>query len=493
MVEHCYWEEGSKRQWIFCASDNSPLDRLREKVDLDALLYSTDGEPVNLGLRRTNDRVYSGNYVGLCRLKDIGGKNILSTDGREVVLKIEPRFDVSVAGMLNALQDDDEFERYLAPQTVRIGEPRQEADDLIRNELFHFFDHEDPIRVNDGTAWSGSIISASVFLCMLKDLCGRPLMGSMLRKEENLAGKVKGKVLFSKNIRANTLRGRDDRVYCGYLQYSEDILENQILKAALCKTESFLQRYFGASTARRNSFREMALYCRGALSHVSQAKITRQDMERVRATGCYVHYRPVISAAKMVLNEITVEANGRSRLTGYVVPYAVSMSRLFELYARACLKRAGVRSCLSEGDGVRMLEYDGKARVLAQSGSGYADYIRGNVKPDIVLYDPEHDRYAVFDVKYKNPLNSRYAREDRLQLLAYALMYDCDHVGIIFPSPDGEKNVCYEKNEIESVEHRRRYYHQLELAVGQEADCQLLSAGGGPALSILQYVREMTQ
>ena len=37
-------------------------------------------------------------------------------------------------------------------------------------------------------------------------------MGRMVRNEENLAGKVKGKIVFSKNIRANTLKGREDRI-----------------------------------------------------------------------------------------------------------------------------------------------------------------------------------------------------------------------------------------------------------------------------------------
>jgi hypothetical protein len=53
-----------------------------------------------------------------------------------VILKIEPRFPVSVVDMLNALRDDNEFERYLAPQTNRINEAYREIEDLNDNELF---------------------------------------------------------------------------------------------------------------------------------------------------------------------------------------------------------------------------------------------------------------------------------------------------------------------------------------------------------------------
>lgn len=145
MIEKCYWEEGSKQQWTFYANDNSSLDSLSEKLIIDDVLCSSDEKIENLGIKRVNGKIYSGNYVGVCRLKSLNGKNITSTDGREVILKIEPRFPVSVVDMLNALRDDNEFERYLAPQTNRINEAYREIEDLKDNELFHFFENEDPI------------------------------------------------------------------------------------------------------------------------------------------------------------------------------------------------------------------------------------------------------------------------------------------------------------------------------------------------------------
>ena len=122
MVQSSGWEETSKNQWLFYVNDNSPMDRLREKVDPDAIQYAFNEEPVNLGIRRVNGRIYSGNYVGIFRLRGTDGRSVLSYDGREVIIRIEPRFPVSVVDMLNVLREDDEFERYLAPQTTRICE-----------------------------------------------------------------------------------------------------------------------------------------------------------------------------------------------------------------------------------------------------------------------------------------------------------------------------------------------------------------------------------
>ena len=277
MIDKCYWEKGTKHQWIFYANDNSSLDELSEKVNIDEIACSSDNVIVNLGIKKINGRLYSGNYVGVCRLKSVNGKTLLSSDGAEIILKIEPRFDISVVDMLNALRDDDEFERYLAPQTNRQNEAVKEIEDLSDNELFHFFNNEDSIFLKDSIAQESSIITASVFITMLKSLCSRPLMGRMERKEENLTAKVKGKIVFGKNIQKNTLRGRDDRTYCRYLEYTEDIIENRILKAALHKAEIFLTKYFGSASGNNNSFRDMVSYCRNALSHISYTKIARLD------------------------------------------------------------------------------------------------------------------------------------------------------------------------------------------------------------------------
>ena len=211
-------EGRGKASDYFCARDNSPLDKLQEKVDVDSIQFAGNDECVNLGIRRVNGRIYAGNYVGLCRLKAVDEKRILSRDGREVILKIEPRFQLSVVEMLHALRQDDEFERYLAPQTIRINAQDRELEDLKDNELFHFFDCEGPNLHRGQYSLAKQYYHSGSVLSLLKNLCTRPLMGKMITREENLVGKLKGNILFKKNIRLNTLRGRDDRIYCRYLQ-----------------------------------------------------------------------------------------------------------------------------------------------------------------------------------------------------------------------------------------------------------------------------------
>jgi len=491
MIEANYWEEGSKQQWVYYAKDNSSLEGLSEKINPDVLLCSSDDELINLGIKRINGRLYSGNYVGVCRLKGISGKGLVSNDGREIILKVEPRFPVSAVEMLNSLRHDDEFEHYLAPQTNRLNEANKEIEDLRDNELFHFFDEEDPIFLQDNIARESSIITASVYITMLKSLCSRPLMGKMVRNEENLVGKAKGKIVFSKNIRANTLKGRDDRIYCRYLQYSEDILENRVLKAALHKAEMFLNQYFGSASGDKNTFREMIAYCRKALSHVTYTRITRLDLNKIKTTGVYAYYKPVVNAAKMVLNEITLEANGESAVTSYVVPYAISMDKLFEMYVRAYFKRAGVLSYDSRENGIRISQYDYKTTVLREKNKAYANYIGGNIKPDIIIYDPETGNHIVFDVKYKDSMSSRYARPDRMQILAYGLMLGCDNVGNIFPAQNGTNNVYYKRNEINSNESRTRYYNQMEVAIDADWKFEITGKDDEMKMRVMEYLKRL--
>ena len=107
---------------------------------------------------------------------------------------------------------------------------------------------------------------------------------------------------------------------------------------------------------------------------------------------------------------------------------AVSMSDLFELYAGAVIK-----ACFSEkkhGHGWSCFFENGKANLLPTAGPNpYKYYIAGEVIPDIVL--EKGGKYIILDVKYKDCDVPN--RDDRLQLLAYADVYDAHVIGHIFP------------------------------------------------------------
>lgn len=68
-------------------------------------------------------------------------------------------------------------------------------------------------------------------------------------------------------------------------------------------------------------------------------------------------------------------------------------------------------------------------------------HIFGDVRPDIIIHKENTDKYIIIDAKYKSP--DKNDRDDRLQILAYAYLYDSHIVGHIFPAPaksSGRKN-----------------------------------------------------
>ncbi|MBW9151458.1 McrC family protein [Clostridium estertheticum] len=465
------WQENGKQCLFYYALDNSDIHNLKEKVDVANIFMPNNGETVNLGLHRYKDNVFTSNYVGICRLKDSARNNIkIDESGKEVILRVEPRFPLSIVKLLNYIKNDDEFDRYLAPQTTRYNESEKDIESLSKNEIFHFFEDEPPIKVEEGFAMESSIITISVFLTMLKNLCKKPLKGRMIKKEENLVGKVKGKIVFHQNIKNNTIRGRDDRFYCQYLKYSEDIIENQILKAALLKAKRFVTEYFGEDNGGKNSFVEMIVFCNKSFAHISKVKVSSNECDKLKFSGCYSYYKPVIKAGKMVLDEISIESSGKVQLSNYVIPYAISMEKLFEIYVRSYLKQNGFLSYKEQADsGIQLGKFDEKLKVFAENnGPLVGKYIAGNIKPDIILKNLDTGRLTVFDVKYKKYGNTQYVRNDRLQLLAYSMMYDTSDIGIIFPMEVEEKNRIFESQKINTYQSRDVKYHQIQLAINEE-------------------------
>lgn len=462
------WQEPNDGKRIYLITDNTRMDGFMEILkdgDMDRLFISYSESRVNLGIHYYHNNLYSSNLVGICRLKTLEGNNLYDVNGNELLLKVVPRFSVTVVELLNYIRDDDEFDRYMAPQTISNRQREKDIEAIDRNEIFYFFENEKPLKVDDGISSENSIITVTVFLTLLRLLCKKPLMGRMVKSEENLTGKVKGKIVIEKNIRSNTMRGRNDRFYSRYLHFTDDILENQILKAALKKAKRFIVEYFGDYSKDNNNYASMISYCSNSLRHISDIQCSGSVCNGLKFTGCYTYYKPVIAMAQMILNDISIESNGNVNTTGYIVPYAISMEKLFEVYVRAYLKNNGISSYKSKDEsGIRLEKFDDKTDVFMEEDGllNPGKYISGSIKPDIILTNQDTGETVVLDVKYKDYTNGD-SRNDRLQLLAYSMMMNADNVGIILPAQTEVE--IFDARRINSMEHRVVKYHQMLLGM----------------------------
>ena len=463
------WQEPKEGKRIYLITDNTVMTGLSEGLkdgDLDKLYISYSESKMNLGIHYYNNRLYSSNLVGICRLKTSDNESIYDVDGNELLLQVIPRFNVTVVELLNYVRDDDEFDRYMAPQTITNRHKEKSIEAIDRNEIFYFFENEKPLKVDDGISSENSIITVTVFLTLLRMLCRRPLMGRMLKDEENLTGKVKGKIVIEKNIRTNTMHGRNDRFYCRYLHFTDDIFENQILKAALRKSKRFITDYFGEYSKDNNNYASMISYCSKALRHVSDIQCSGLACSGIKFSGCYAYYKPVMAMARMILDDISIESNGEVNTTGYIVPYAISMDKLFEVYVRAYLKKNGISSYKGKIEhGIRLEKFDDKTDVFIEDEEldNPGKYISGSIKPDLILTDQDTGEKVVFDVKYKDYTNGGDSRNDRLQLLAYSMMMNANNVGIILPTQADVE--IFDARRINSLESRVIKYHQMLLGM----------------------------
>lgn len=462
------WQEPKDGKRIYLITDNSRMDGFTDHIkleDIDRLYVTYSESRMNLGIHYYRNCLYSSNLVGICRVKSVEDETLYDAEGNELLIKVIPRFNITVVELLNYIRDDDEFDRYMAPQTISNRHREKDIEAIDQNEIFYFFENEKPLKVDDKISEENSIITVTVFLTLLRLLCKRPFMGRMLKEEENLTAKVKGKIVIEKNIRKNTMHGRNDRFYCQYLRFSDDILENQILKAALKKAKRFIIDYFGDYSKYNNNYASMISYCSNALSHISDIRCSGSACNGLKFSGCYTYYKPVIAMAKMILDDISIESNGDISTTGYIVPYAISMEKLFEVYVRAYLKKNGIDSYRSRNKmGISMEKFDIKRDVFCEE-EGLANpgkYFSGSIKPDLILKDKESGETVVFDVKYKDYTNGG-SRNDRLQLLAYSMMMNANNIGIILPAQDDVE--IFDARNINSMENRIIKYHQMLLGM----------------------------
>lgn len=465
------WQEPKDGKRVYLITDNTKMEGFTEYLhidDVDRLYVSYSESRVNLGIHYYRNNLYSSNLVGICRLKTVDGENLFDTDGNELLIKVVPRFNVTVVEMLNYIRDDDEFDRYMAPQTVSNRHKDKDIEAIDKNEIFYFFENEKPLKVDDGISAENSIITVTVFLALLRLLCKRPLMGRMLKDEKNLTGKVKGKIVIEKNIKANTMHGRNDRFYCRYLRFTDDIIENQILKAALKKAKRFISDYFGDYSKDNNNYSSMISYCSNALRHISDIQCSGKACSGLKFSGCYAYYKPVMAMASMILDDISIESNGEVNTTGYIVPYAISMEKLFEVYVRAYLKKNGISSYRGKDEkSLYLKKFDDKTDIFMEEEGllNPGKYISGTIKPDLILTNQETGENVVIDVKYKDYTNGD-SRNDRLQLLAYSMMLNANNVGIILPTQTEVE--IFDARRINSLESRVVKYHQMLLGMAKD-------------------------
>lgn len=215
------------------------------------------------------------------------------------------------------------------------------------------------------------------------------------REEEDALQTVRGRIRLEEQIRRRFGIGLPVEVR--YDEFTDDILENRLVKAAVSQLSMMRLR---SMKARRG-----LSWVAGMLEQVSPTEFGPNDVPEIGFDRLNEHYRGVVGLARLVLRHSAFQSGrGNVRASGFLM----NMNDLFEEFVTVALREAlGVsEQTLLSNKGLK-LDEDGAV----------------DIKPDLSWWDGTTCSF-VGDAKYKNLTGRRVPTADLFQLLAYATAHD---------------------------------------------------------------------
>ena len=212
------------------------------------------------------------------------------------------------------------------------------------------------------------------------------------RVEEDSLQTVRGRIRIDDQIRQQL--GFMLPIEVRYDEFTEDILENRLVKAATARLARMRLRS-------REARAELG-WVAGMLAQVSLVEFAANDLPETHLGRLNEHYRDVLALARLVLRHSAFSsARGAVRASGFLV----NMNDLFQEFLTVALRESlGVSSDTLRSEREVELDEDSRARL----------------KPDLSWWDNGICTF-VGDAKYKNSTDSRTVPSaDLYQLLAYA-------------------------------------------------------------------------
>ena len=206
------------------------------------------------------------------------------------------------------------------------------------------------------------------FLSVVRELVKRGLKKDYVQREENLK-KVKGRISILHNERLNVLKKRYDKVFCRYQEYSEDTVENRLIKKALRFSQQILQ--VNGISKSMFPLQHTIHECLSAFVNVGD-QIEVWEVKSIKHHKIFKEYDDAIKLAQMILHRYDYSiTNITTAEEEYCPVFWIDMSMLYEHYVLGLLREA----------------YGSMIHYQIRGHTGY---------PDFVCYSPQ----VVLDTKY---------------------------------------------------------------------------------------------
>ena len=176
------------------------------------------------------------------------------------------------------------------------------------------------------------------YISLLKHLVSKGLKKGYVVREENLQSKVRGRILLQRHLTKNVFAKREDRVYCRFQEFTEDIPENRILKKALSFSVRFINQY-DSFKSHLQKLTPLLSVIGFAFENVSE-DVTIAQVTKVNAGKIFRHYESAIKVAKLILRHFDYSIDNASETAQSVRPFCIDMPRLYEMYVLSLLRKA---------------------------------------------------------------------------------------------------------------------------------------------------------
>jgi 5-methylcytosine-specific restriction enzyme subunit McrC len=250
------------------------------------------------------------------------------------------------------------------------------------------------------------------FVYAVRHALARGLLQGYRNTEEALTS-VRGRIRVDEQLRRHY--GRFPPVEVRYDEFTEDVEENRIIKAAITCLGQLRIR----SAPARHALHAFDV----ALANVQPVTYDKRQLPHIMYTRLNQHYRPAVELAKLIVQSISMEL-GHGAVES--VSFLVDMNAVFENFVVVTLREALKLSERSFPQGMRgrqSLYLDDARRVL--------------LRPDLSWWEGQRCVF-VGDVKYKRINSASVLHPDLYQLLAYTVATGLASGLLIYAAGEGE-------------------------------------------------------
>jgi 5-methylcytosine-specific restriction enzyme subunit McrC len=233
---------------------------------------------------------------------------------------------------------------------------------------------------------------------------GRGLYRAYRQEQDRLLA-LRGRI----DLRRHLATGVDTPVACQFDEFTPDVIENQILLAAITR---LLRLPDVAPATRALLGKQLA-----RMEQVSLVRVDLASIDRVRFTRLNQHYEPAIRLARLVLESTSISDQvGNAQASVFLL----DMNKVFEEFLEHQLRRL----------------LSGTLDVSGQHRSNLDTDNQVTIKPDL-LFLRRNRPVFVGDAKYKRTWDGTGPESDVYQVLAYATAFGVDE-GVLVYAKEGD-------------------------------------------------------